>query len=112
MADARQRLEALEAAFAALAHASRRQILMTVHFRGGMSAGDIAARFHHAWPTISRHLRVLEEARLVTHERRGRERVYRVDRERVYRVDHERLALVRGWLDWFDEPGGVAQRRR
>lgn len=104
MSDARRRLEALEAAFAALAHASRRQILMTVHFRGGMSAGDIAARFHYAWPTISRHLKVLESAGLLTHERRGRERVYRVDRARI--------ALVQQWLAWFDDPPPPAGPRR
>ena len=105
MSDAQRRLEALEAAFAALAHASRRQILMTVHFRGGMSAGDIAARFHYAWHTISRHLRVLEAAGLLTHERRGRERVYRVDRARI--------DLVRQWLAWFDDaPIAPAKPRR
>ncbi len=104
MSDARQRLEALEAVCAALAHASRRQILMTVHFRGGMSAGDIAARFHHAWPTISRHLKVLEEAGLLTAERRGR--------ERVYRVDQGKIDLLRDWLRWFDEPGGGKRRSK
>ena len=89
---------------AALAHASRRQILMTVHFRGGMSAGDIAKRFHHAWPTISRHLKVLEEAGLVSVERRGR--------ERVYHVDHAKIELLREWLRWFDAPPGGAKRSR
>jgi DNA-binding transcriptional ArsR family regulator len=93
--DARARLEALEAVFAALAHASRRQILMTVHFRDGMSAGDIAKRFHYAWPTISRHLRILESAGLLIEERQGR--------NRLYRVDHEKLALVLEWLSWFGE---------
>ena len=46
--DARKRLEEIEAVCAALAHASRRQILMTVHFRDGMTANDIADRFHVA----------------------------------------------------------------
>jgi DNA-binding transcriptional ArsR family regulator len=92
--DARERLEALEAVFAALAHASRRQILLTVHIRGEMSAGDIAGRFEHAWPTISRHLRILEEAGLVTHEKRGL--------TRFYRVDYERLAIGCRWFDWFE----------
>jgi DNA-binding transcriptional ArsR family regulator len=91
--NARERLEALESVFAALAHASRRQILMTVYFREGMSAGDIAKRFHYAWPTISRHLRVLEDARLLVHEKKGR--------QRLYRVDHDRLGLAQEWLDWF-----------
>jgi DNA-binding transcriptional ArsR family regulator len=93
--DAKQRLEDLERICAALAHPSRRQILMTVHFRDGMTAGDIAERFHHAWPTISRHLKVLEESGLLTAERRGR--------ERHYRVDHEKIELLREWLAWFDK---------
>ena len=97
-ADARKRLEDIEAICAALAHASRRQILMTVHFRDGMTAGDIAGRFHVAWPTISRHLKVLEDAGLLTSERRGRERLYRVDRAKIH--------LLREWLGWFDKKGG------
>ena len=79
--DARARLAALEAVFAALAHPARRQIVLTIHLRGGaMSAGDVAARFACAWPTTTRHLQVLEAAGLLAHERRGRNRVYRLDR--------------------------------
>jgi DNA-binding transcriptional ArsR family regulator len=87
--------EDAEAVFAALAHASRRQILLVLRFRGGeMTAGDIAGRFACSWPTTTRHLRVLEEAGLVRVEKRGRERVYRLDRQR--------LAGVTGaWLRWF-----------
>lgn len=103
--NAKERLEALEAVFAALAHASRRQILMVVRFRGGvMSAGDIAGRFHHAWPTISRHLRVLEEAGLLTHEKQGR--------TRYYRIDDTKLDLVREWLKWFEEEDGKVTGRK
>lgn len=81
--------------FEALAHPARRQILMVVHFWGGsMTAGDIAKRFGHAWPTTTRHLRVLEAAGLLAHERVGRNRVYRVERAR--------LELVNEWLSWFD----------
>jgi DNA-binding transcriptional ArsR family regulator len=90
----------------ALAHPARRQILLTIHFRGGaVSAGDIAARFAHAWPTTTRHLRVLESAGLIHQERQGR--------SRVYRLDHARLALVKEWLAWFDpkEPDPPKKRR-
>ena len=97
--DARARLAALQAVLAALAHPARRQILLTVHLRGGaMSAGDIAGRFACAWPTTTRHLQVLEEAGLLRHRRVGRSRVYRIERQR--------LALVREWLAWFDREGG------
>ncbi|HEX2871927.1 MAG TPA: metalloregulator ArsR/SmtB family transcription factor [Polyangiaceae bacterium] len=81
---------------AALAHPARRQILMTIHFRSSATAGEIAARFAHKWPTTTRHLRVLEDAGLVRHERQGR--------TRVYTVDKSRLALVSEWLAWFDAP--------
>ena len=80
---------------AALAHPARRQILLTLHFRGGVAtAGEIAARFAHKWPTTTRHLRVLEEAGLLRQEKRGR--------SRVYTLDKERLGLVAEWLAWFD----------
>jgi DNA-binding transcriptional ArsR family regulator len=94
--DAVQKLEVLDAVVSAIAHPARRQILLTVHLRGAMTAGDIAKRFAHAWPTTTRHLRVLEEAGLLTHSKQGR--------NHVYAVDHKRLELVTEWLQWFTKP--------
>lgn len=69
---------------------------MTIHFRGGeMSAGEIAARFRHSWPTTTRHLRVLEQAGLVTATQQGR--------VRIYQENHTPLQLVEDWLKWFDK---------
>ena len=88
------KLQALDQVVTAIAHPARRQILLTLHFRGGTAtAGELAARFEHAWPTTTRHLHVLEDAGLLRHERHGRTRVYTLDRER--------LALVTEWLGWF-----------
>ncbi len=93
-------LEDLEQVFGALAHASRRHILIVLCFRGGrMTAGDIAERFQCSWPTTTRHLRVLEEAGLVTVEQSGRQRIYILNRERL-------RSVVGDWLGWFDVPGG------
>ena len=95
----RARQDAYEEIFIALAHPARRLILMTLNFESGeMCAGRIAALFEHAWPTTTRHLRVLEAARLVRQERRGRERVYVIDRHR--------LELARDWLAWFFKKTG------
>lgn len=89
-------LDRLEAVFGALAHAQRRQILQVLWFRGGeLSAGQIAERFACSWPTTSRHLRVLVDAGLVEVEKRGRERIYRLDRTRL-------TDTVRGWIRWFE----------
>jgi DNA-binding transcriptional ArsR family regulator len=97
--EAGDKLAALDAVVAALAHPARRQILLTIHFRGAATAGEIAARFAHKWPTTTRHLRVLEDAGLVHQERRGR--------TRVYTVDKTRLTLVSEWLAWFESPSPV-----
>ncbi len=105
-APARRRLEELDDIVAALAHASRRQILLVVHFRGGeMTAGEIASRFECAWPTISRHLRVLEDSGLLVQEKRGR--------TRNYHIDKDKLDVVREWLEWFDgdKRGGKNKQR-
>ena len=75
-----------------------RTLLVLLRLRGEMSAGEVAARFSQAWPTATRHLRVLERAGPVRFGRQGR--------RRVYRVEHGRLGLVAEWLSWFDRPGG------
>ena len=90
-------LEDLERVFAALAHPSRRTILMVLKARGGrMTSGDISDRLACAWPTTSRHLRVLQAAGLVSIESQGRERVYRLEVERLH-------AVAGGWLRRFNE---------
>jgi DNA-binding transcriptional ArsR family regulator len=88
-------LEDIEAVFGALAHATRRHILVVLNARGGrVPAGDIAARFSCSWPTTSRHLKVLLEAGLVTVERAGREWIYVLRKDRLD-------AVAGGWLNFF-----------
>lgn len=97
--------EATDLVFAALAHSSRRQILLVLHFRGDeMTAGEIADRFGCSWPTTSRHLRVLEGADLVQVEKRGRKRVYRLNRRLLLRVAGE-------WVEWFKSPSSRTSTR-
>jgi DNA-binding transcriptional ArsR family regulator len=92
--DAEKQQQELDDVLAALAHEVRRHVLLVVWCRGGaMSAGEIAGRFTHSWPTTSRHLRVLEDAGLLTFEKQGR--------NRVYRVNQTKMLLVQDWLRWF-----------
>jgi DNA-binding transcriptional ArsR family regulator len=95
MTRAEQELHDLDVVFAALAHPSRRQILLVLKLRGGaMTAGEIADRFSCKWPTTTRHLRALEGAGLLTVRKEGRERLYELNRARL-------LDVVTGWLNWF-----------
>ena len=62
-------------AFKALADPSRRRILELLS-GGEMTAGDIAANFDMAKPSVSHHLNILKAAGLVSDERRGQNIVY------------------------------------
>lgn len=99
-------LDDLDQVFNALAHQSRRTILTVLLARGGeMTSGAIADRFECSWPTTTRHLRVLEDAGLVTVALRGRERVYRLNQSRLTDV-------AGGWVARFTTPRSTGTRRR
>ena len=92
---AEQELEDFELIFKAIAHQSRRNILTVLQARGGtMTAGDIVSRFAFAWPTMTRHLKQLEQAGLIS--------VDKVSREQHYSLNSDRLkTVVNNWLKWF-----------
>ena len=70
-----------------------------------MTAGEIADRFKHSWPTTTRHLRVLKEAGLVEVGKRGRQRIY------MLRPEH--LVSSGNWiLSWSAEPPVTADAER
>lgn len=71
-----------ENVFKALASPVRRQIL--VHLRSGeLAAGDVAAKFDIAPPTISRHLGVLKSAGLVKERRDGNRILYTASHDEI-----------------------------
>lgn len=81
-----------EAVFHALADSTRREILDLLR-TAERPAGEIAERFPVSRPAISRHLRVLREAGLVTHRKEAQSRLYRLAPEALREVDH--------WLDRY-----------
>jgi DNA-binding transcriptional ArsR family regulator len=79
-------------AFRAIADPTRRAILDRLR-AGPANAGTLAADFRSSRPAVSKHLRVLREARLVVDTRIGR--------ERVYAVNPLPLQSVAGWLEGY-----------
>jgi DNA-binding transcriptional ArsR family regulator len=67
----------LDLAFAALADPTRRAILVRLA-RGEATVGELAEPFGLRQPTISKHLKVLEEAGFVTHSRDAQRRPRRL----------------------------------
>jgi DNA-binding transcriptional ArsR family regulator len=78
--------------FHAIAHPARRAILVTLR-DGERPASELARPFGMTFAAVSQHLRVLEEAALVTARREGR--------HRLYRLHPQPLADVVGWIDEF-----------
>ena len=79
--------------FAAISHPARRRMLDLL-VEADRSVSAIAGHFQMSRPAVSQHLRILLDARLVTEQRHGR--------ERRYRLVPERLAPVRDWLATYE----------
>jgi len=80
----------LDATFAALADPTRRAILARLA-GGEESVMALAAPFDMSQPAISKHLRVLERAGLISRRR--------VAQRRPCRIEARRLAQVNRWLE-------------
>ncbi len=79
-------------AFDALGDPTRRAVFKRLR-AGARSVGEIAKGMDVSRPAVSQHLRVLRQARLVTHRAEGT--------RRLYAVDTTGLDEVRRWLDGF-----------
>ena len=80
----------LDATFAALADPTRRAILAKLA-SGEASVNDLVKPFHMSQPAISKHLRVLERAGLIS---RGRDA-----QRRPRRIEAQPLAEASDWLE-------------
>ena len=63
--------------FRAIADPTRRAILDRLR-QGPAAVNVLAAEFSQSRPAISKHLRVLNDANVVSEHRAGRERIYRI----------------------------------
>lgn len=95
----------LDAAFAALAHPARRAIIARLA-QGEATVNELAAPFEMSLPAISKHIRVLEDARLITRGRRAQ--------FRPCCLNPPAIAAVAGWAEeyrhiWDDRFDVMAQ---
>lgn len=72
---------ALDRTFHALSDPTRRSMIHALSGGKARSAGELGAHFPSAQPTISRHLKVLESARLIERSVEGRVHRFRLRRE-------------------------------
>jgi DNA-binding transcriptional ArsR family regulator len=86
-----QYTDALDRTFHALGDASRRRMLAAISRRGACSAGELGELFESAQPTISKHLRVLEQAQLISRRVEGR--------RHVFTLAPSRMRQAQRWID-------------
>ena len=85
-------MQTLDTAFAALADPTRRAILARLA-SGEATVGELGEPFAISAPAISRHLKVLEQARLIARTRHGQ--------QLVCRLNPEGLKTAQEWLDHY-----------
>ncbi|MCF3138087.1 metalloregulator ArsR/SmtB family transcription factor [Paenarthrobacter sp. AR 02] len=79
--------------FAVIAEATRRDILVSLR-SGDKAVGELVEELAASQPTISKHLKVLREADLVSMRAQGQ--------KRFYALNPKPLAGVVSWLETFD----------
>ncbi|MCE4948707.1 MULTISPECIES: ArsR/SmtB family transcription factor [Streptomyces] len=80
--------------FAALANATRRELLRLLRDDGPQPVRALAEHFAMSRPSLSEHLKVLREAGLVSERRAGR--------QRIYRLEAAPLCEVQDWLGPYE----------
>ncbi|MDT0380230.1 metalloregulator ArsR/SmtB family transcription factor [Streptomyces sp. DSM 42041] len=81
--------------FKALADPGRRRLLDSLNARNGQSLRELCAELDMTRQSVSKHLAVLEDARLITTLRRGREKLHHLDAEPIN-------ALAGRWISRYD----------
>ena len=91
-------MDRLDATFAALADPTRRAILARLT-EGEATVAELAAPFRVSQPAISRHLKVLEQAGLISRHRRATARLSRLEAEPL----REATTWLAGYQEFWDE---------
>jgi uncharacterized protein YndB with AHSA1/START domain len=87
----------MDAVFKALADPTRRRLLDMLFRRDGQTLGQLERRLEMTRFGVMKHLRVLEEARLVVTKRRGREKLHFLNAVPIRQI-HDR------WIDKYSAP--------
>lgn len=107
MVESNQQLDLL---FTALSDSTRRSILSRVA-RVEMSIGEIAEHYKLTFAAISKHIKVLEKANIITKRRRGKEQVVVIvpNGLNVAQAHIERYAKM--WDGRFDKLEAIIKER-
>lgn len=101
----------LDRTFSALSDPTRRAILQRLG-RGSATVSELAAPAGMSLTGLKKHLRVLEEAELISSEKRGRSRHCRLGPRRLEDAGEWIEQYRRGWEQRFDRVEEMIERKR
>lgn len=101
----------LDAAFSALANPTRRAILARLA-EGEATVNDLAAPFEMSLPAVSKHIRVLEDAGLITRGRNAQFRPCTLNPAPLEAVAHWTDQYRHIWEARFDVMGQLLNNRK
>jgi DNA-binding transcriptional ArsR family regulator len=87
----------IDKVFRALADASRRELLDRLHARNGQTLTELCEGLGMARQSVTQHLRVLEDANLLSVQRQGREKLHYFNPVPIHEA-------YRRWIRKFEEP--------
>lgn len=103
----------LDYTFRALSDPTRRDILDTISRQGECTAGELAALYDSAQPTISKHIKVMETAKLLERCVVGRNHYFKLNDAPLHEADRwlkQQLSFWEGTLEnlarYLDDSAG------
>jgi DNA-binding transcriptional ArsR family regulator len=95
--------------FQGIADPTRRAILLLLATQS-MTAGAIAANFDSARPTVSKHLQILTECKLLEQEQNGREVYYYISAKKMKQVADFIEPFRNMWDDRFNKLESIMKK--
>jgi DNA-binding transcriptional ArsR family regulator len=96
--------------FTALSDPTRREILEMLADGGPLTATEIYDHFKVSHPAISQHLQALRAAHAVLVEKKGQQRIYRINPEGMQAVESWTQRMTRQWEARFAALDRVLQQ--
>jgi DNA-binding transcriptional ArsR family regulator len=97
--------------FQAIADPTRRAILTLVALQA-MTPGAIANSFDSSRQTISKHIQILTECRLLKQEQSGREIYYHINAKKMKEVDNFMEPFRKLWDDRFNKLETIMKKQK
>ena len=92
----------LDSIFLSLADTTRRDMLRLLNVYGSLSIGEIASHYRLTFAGVSKHVKVLESARLVVKKRKGQQRIVHLSPSAFKSADEYLKNYEAIWNERFD----------